>query len=200
MTHKKGTKEEQLEMKLTQTREFLNQATDLLEKERTAAMALKNKVAGGFYMMSRTAEKNLRELQLKSPTGALVFSVIREHMGIGTNAVTISNNVLCEMLNVSRPTISRAIKFLKENRYVQIIKTGTTNTYVVNERIAFSGTPGQRKAVFSASVVAHECEQEKGFDEPIKLKSMAVFYDDERPILNASEQLPPPDQQDLELN
>ena len=200
MTHSKTPKEEQLEMQLTEVREMLSQSTDLLETERRESLALKNRVAGGFYMMNRTAEKNLRELQLKSPVGALVFSVIREHMGIGTNAVTISNKALGQIIGKSRQTVTRAIAYLRNNRYVQVLKSGTTNTYIVNEQIAFSGRVGQRKAVFSATVVAHECEQDKGFNEPIKLKPMAVFYDNERPILDTSEQLPPPDQQDLDLN
>ncbi|PAV03816.1 plasmid replication initiator-like protein, partial [Arsenophonus sp. ENCA] len=136
----------------------------------------KNFVHGGYYMMSREAEKNLRALQQESPAASLVFSVIREHMQIGTNAVTISNSALCKIINKSRATITRAISHLAKHNYVQIIKTGNVNTYVVNERIAFAGSPSQRKAVFSATVVAHECEQEKGWEEVKKLKAVPIIY------------------------
>lgn len=141
----------------------------------------KNYVEGGFYMMSRTAEKNLRELQVGNPTASLIFSVLREYMQIGSNAVTISTNVLCKLLNKSRSTVSRAVAHLSEKNFVQVVKTGTANTYIVNERIAFSGKKGQRKAVFSATVVAHECEQESSALEDIrKLKKVPVVDDDEQ--------------------
>ncbi|HCX3926404.1 helix-turn-helix domain-containing protein [Enterobacter hormaechei] len=187
-----------LEEQLSQARALLSHTVDTLQEERRLNAVAKNRVTGGYYMMSRAAEKNLRAIQRESPSAALVFSVIRENMQIGTNAVTVSQAALCKILNKSRATISRATKYLADNRYVQIIKTGNVSTYVVNEQIAFAGSVGQRKAVFSATIVAHECEQEEGWDEVRKLKSVPVIYGDERPILG-SEIFPPPDQTDLDL-
>lgn len=185
---------------ITKLRSLLNNATDCLERERKLAAIPKNHVEGGFYMMSRTAEKNIRQLQIENPSASLVFSVLREYMQIGNNAVTISNKTLCEILNKSRATITRAINHLSSNNFVQIIKSGTSNTYVVNERIAFSGSHGQRKAVFSATIVAHESEQDKETLENIeRLKSVPIIRFKERAILD-DETLPPPDQQDLDLN
>lgn len=157
--------------------ELLQHATAQLEEERRLNMLSKNRVTGGYYMMSRSAEKNLRALQKINPSASLVFSVIREHMQIGTNAVTISNPALAQILGKSLRTIARATKHLAEHAYVQIVKIGNTNTYVVNEQVAFAGSPGQRKAVFSATVVAHECEQEEGWEEIKKLKSTPLIYD-----------------------
>ena len=188
-----------LEQQLSQTRALLSHTVDTLQEERRLAAVTKNRVTGGYYMMSRAAEKNLRTLQNTSPTAALVFSVIRENMQIGTNAVAISNTALCKITGKSRATVTRAIKHLSDHNYVQIVKIGITNTYVVNEQIAFAGSAGQRKAVFSATVVAHECEQEEGWNEVKKLKAMPVIYEDERVIVGTDE-LPPPDQQDLDLN
>lgn len=188
-----------LEEQLSRTRELLNQTVDTLQEERRLVAMTKNHVNGGYYMMSRAAEKNLRALQKSNGTAALVFSVIRENMQIGTNAVTISNTALCKITGKSRATITRAINHLSSHNYVQIIKVGSTNSYVVNERIAFAGSPGQRRAVFSATVVAHECEQEENWDEIKRLKAIPQIYSDERVILG-SDGLPPPDQTDLELN
>ncbi|MBO1110290.1 hypothetical protein J2R62_19560, partial [Plesiomonas shigelloides] len=128
----------------------------------------------------------------------LMFSVIREHMQIGTTALTISQAVLCKILGSSSTTIYRASKYLAENNYVQLIKTGNVTTYVVNEQVAFAGSAGQRKAVFSTTLVAHECDQDEGWDEVKKLKSVPIIYDDERIVLGCDE-LSPPDQQDLDL-
>lgn len=189
----------ELEQKLTQTRALLNHMEESLQEERRQAAAAKNKVPGGYYMMSRKAEKNLREIQRESPTAALVFSVIREHMQMGTNALTISQAALCHILGVGRTTVYRATKYLTEKQYVQQIKTGNVTTFVVNEWVAFAGSPGQRKAVFSTTLVAHECEQEEGWDKVKKLKAVPVIYDDERPILGADE-VTPPDQTDLDFD
>lgn len=188
-----------LRQELSQVRALLNNTVDTLNEERRIAAATKNRVTGGYYMMSRQAEKNLRAIQRQNPSAALMFSVIREHMQIGSNAVTVSQAALGKILNLSRSTIARASKFLADNQYVQIIKTGNVSTYVVNERIAFAGSAGQRKAVFSATVIAHECEQDEGWDEVTKLKAVPVIYEDERVFLG-SDELPPPDQSDLNLN
>ena len=190
---------EALENKLSETRALLSSTVDTLNEERRLSASTKNKVSGGYYMMSRAAEKNLRVLQNDSPSGALVFSVIRENMQMGTNAVTISNGVLSKILGKSRATITRAISYLATNNYVQIIKVGNVNTYVVNEQIAFSGRAGQRTAVYSATMVAHESEQEEGWDRIKKLKSVPLIYENERAILS-SENLSPPDQKDIDLN
>ena len=122
-----------------------------------------------------------------------MFSVIRENMQIGTNAITISNKALSKILGISKRTVIRASKFLKDHQYVQVVKIGTTNTYVVNEKIAFAGSAGQRKAVFSSTIVAHESEQEEGWDEVKKLKTVPVIYSCER-VMMGSEELTPPDQ------
>lgn len=190
---------EKLQEELSTTRSLLNHTVDTLEEERRLAAATKNRVVGGYYMMSRAAEKNLRALQKENPSAALLFSVIRENMQIGTNAVAISNTAFCKLIGKSRATVTRAIKHLTEHNYVQVIKVGTTNTYVVNEQVAFAGNPGQRKAVFSATVVAHECEQDEGWNEVKKLKAIPVIYEDERVILG-NEELPPPDQKDIDLD
>lgn len=198
MTNNNNDRAEKLEEQLTQTRALLNKTVDTLQEERRLAAATKNRVHGGFYMMSRAAEKNLRCLQKENRNASLVFSVLREHMQIGTNAITISNEALSKILGISKRTVMRATKHLKDHRYVDILKAGTTNTYVVNEQIAFSGRAGQRTAVFSSTVVAHESEQEEGWEQVKKLKAVPVIYDDERVILG-DEELPPPDQQDINL-
>lgn len=188
-----------LRQELSQARALLNNTVDTLNEERRIAAATKNRVTGGYYMMSRAAEKNLRVIQRDNPSAALMFSVIREHMQIGSNAVTVSQAALGKILNLSRSTISRGSKYLADNKYVQIIKTGNVSTYVVNEQVAFAGSAGQRKAVFSSTVIAHECEQDEGWEDVTKLKAVPVIYENERVFLGGDNQ-PPPDQTDLDLN
>lgn len=188
-----------LQEQLSEARALLSNTVDTLQEERRVSNANKNKVVGGFYMMSRAAEKNLRALQKANKTASLMFSVIRENMQMGTNAVTISNHAMAAILDITPRTVTRATAFLKEHKYVDVIKVGNVNTYVVNEQIAFSGSVGQRKAVFSSTIVAHECEQDEGWNNVKKLKAVPVIYENERVILG-SDDLPPPDQKDIDLN
>ena len=88
-----------LRQELSQVRALLNNTVDTLNEERRIAAATKNRVTGGYYMMSRQAEKNLRAIQRQNPSAALMFSVIREHMQIGSNAVTVSQAALGKILN-----------------------------------------------------------------------------------------------------
>lgn len=187
----------ELEQKNRRLLDQVNNLTDQLTEEKRATNSRKNKVDGGYYMMSRKAEKNLRELARENPTASLVFSVIRENMQIGTNAVTISNAAFAKILNVSPRTIMRATKHLFDQKYVQIIKIGNANSYIVNEQIAFSGSANQRMAVFSSTIIAHECDNE-GWDKVEKLKAVPMLKVGERALLN-DENLPPPDQLDLEI-
>lgn len=198
MTDKKD-KIQTLEEQLSQTRALLANTVDTLQEERRIAAATKNKVPGGFYLMSRAAEKNLRALQKANPTASLMYSVIRENMQIGTNSVTVSNKAMASILGVSARTVTRLTRYLAEHKYIQVIKIGNVNSYVVNEQVAFAGSAGQRKAVFSSTILAHECEQEEGWDKVEKLKAVPLIREDERAIVG-SEKLPPPDQQDLDLD
>lgn len=195
MTNKK----EELEEQLSRTRALLANTVETLQEERRMAAATKNKVPGGFYLMSRAAEKNLRALQKANPTASLMYSVIRENMQIGTNSVTVSNKAMASILGVSSRTVTRLTKYLAEHRYIQVIKIGNVNSYVVNEQIAFAGSAGQRRAVFSSTVLAHECEQEEGWDKVEKLKAVPMIREEERAILG-NEELPPPDQKDIDLD
>ena len=155
---------------------LLSKTVDIWQEERRQTEGVKNRVSGGYYMMSRAAEKDLRALYRANSNASLIFSVMRENMQIGTNAITISNMVLSKILKVSKRTVIRATKYLQDHQYVQVIKVGTTNTYIVNEQVAFAGSVGQRKAVFSATVVAHEDEQGEGWDEVKQIKAMPSIY------------------------
>lgn len=170
------------------------------EKLKEEIVAKKNFFEGGFYLMSREGEKHLRALQKENKLASQIFSVFRENMQLGTNSLVISNKALARILDVSERSIGRAIKILKDHKYVQVVKIGTTNSYTVNSSICFAGNPGQRKACYQATVIAHECDQDEGWDDVEKIKQMPIFDSKvERPILN-NEDLPPPDQQDLDLN
>ena len=109
----------------------------------------KERLNSDYYMSSRSAEKELRELQIRYPVAALVLSVLRERMQPDTNIVHISPSELGAVIGRSKSAVVWAIKRLKDHRFVQARDGG----YTVNSRVAFSGGAIARGSVFSDEIV-----------------------------------------------
>ena len=124
-----------------------------------------------FVQLSRNYLKQLRNLARKSPIAHEILYYLVEHMGKTTNAVICSYATLCEVTGVSRPTVGRAIKLLKDDNWIDTVKVGNANAYCVNEKVFWQAGRNQRKyAIFSATVIASESEQDEGFQEKAKQK------------------------------
>ena len=101
-----------------------------------------------------------RELVMKSPISAVVLDILIEQMD-NQNAVVCSYKTLENLTGKSKPSVSRALKVLKEDRWIQVVKVGNVNAYVVNSS-AFWQTKIEKKvyAKFSATILACSDEQE----------------------------------------
>jgi|TARA_R110000772_G_C13299102_1_gene438719 DNA-binding transcriptional ArsR family regulator len=154
-----------------------------------------------FVQLSRAYLSQMRALARKSPVAHEILYYLVEHMGRTTNAVVCSYKTLCEMTGVSRPTVGRAIKLLKEDNWIDTIKIGNANAYCVNERVFWQAARNQRQyAVFSATVIATSSEQESNFREKSKHKLRHIpFIEDADTAITGTDELPPPDQKDLDL-
>lgn len=120
----------ELELKQEETRE-------LEEKEK----AKKN---SNFVMMYRDHMPELRWLMKKSGIASGILNFIMEHMDT-KNALLCSYAVFEDYFEVSRTTIYRALKLLEDNGFVDVLKSGTSNVYVVNENIAWTSWESQKK-------------------------------------------------------
>ena len=76
------------------------------------------------------------------------------------------------------------IKTLKQHKFVEVVKIGKANAYMVNSNV-FSKDVNRKKekfAVFDATVVASMSEQDKKYQENwkgIKLKNVPIMKKDE---------------------
>ena len=61
------------------------------------------------------------------------------------------------MRNVS---VNRAVRYLVEHNFIQVIKAAGASVYVVNSRVMWQGNRGERYAAFGADIVAIESEQD----------------------------------------
>ena len=127
--------------------------------------------------------------------GTLMYIV--NHMS-RSNALVVSQQAIADGIGGKRETVNRALRYLVQHNFVQIIKAGGVSVYVVNSRVAWQGERGARYAAFGADVIAIESEQDRPIDDLPPLKSVPKLYEGER-LLVGNEAIEPPDQGELEL-
>lgn len=89
--------------------------------------------------------------------------------------VVISRAAMAELLEVSLPTVQRALKTLVGGQWVQRIKIGGAYALAVNKAVAWVGPRGQLDhAVFSATVVASRAEQDAAGLNPGELRQLPM--------------------------
>jgi len=150
-----------------------------------------------FLQVTRGYLKDMRELAKRSPAAHQVLWLLAERMN-RTNAVVISQKTMGQILGYSRATLSRAIALLKNECWVQVVTTGTSNAYIVNSKVLWRDHGGKRYASFFAEVVVSEEEQAHPIEQwdGVELRNLPILSATEQ-VLVTEEDLPPPDQKDL---
>lgn len=122
-----------------------------------------------FYQFRKHNFKLIRKLNVKSPTAANLFFFLIENMLEGYNSLVVSQDALCEVLEVSRMTLHRAIKVLVDEKYVQVLKSGVNNVYCVNADIVWTKRANDLyHARFNTAVYLTSSEQDE--EQRIKIK------------------------------
>lgn len=154
-----------------------------------------------FVQLSKGYMKQMRELSRKSPVGMQILLYLSEHMGRTTNAVVCSYKTLQEVTNLSRTSVAKGIKLLKQDNWIDAVKIGNATAYCINERALWQAGRNQRKyAKFSATVIASSSEQESDYHERAKTKltHIPIIEDDDIPSIT-NDALPPPDQNEMDV-
>lgn len=120
-----------------------------------------------FHQLSDNHVVNIAHLiRANAKAAELLFFLVKEK-GVNTNAVVCSYELLMERMCVSRSTVSKAVKYLKDNNWIDIVRIGNASAYCVNERVFWKSDYDSRKyAYFSATVIARGSEQPKGYNLP----------------------------------
>lgn len=106
-----------------------------------------------------------------SPAAYRLFRFITQNMD-NYNALMCSYKVFEESLGYKQSTIFRAVKLLKEKRFIQTVKSGTNNVYFVNKELYWhSYGTNYARAEFGAKIIVSASEQEPAERENIKLKA-----------------------------
>ncbi len=132
-----------------------------------------------WVQMNKDAYKAEDWLMSKSPIAYRIFKFLINNMD-SYNAVMCSYSVFQEQFGVSKPTITRAIKLLKEKQYIEVYKSGTSNVYAVNKEIAWSSWGNNFvHGKFGANIILSESEQEETIKAKIKAERIKELSIDE---------------------
>lgn len=97
-----------------------------------------------FVQFYRAFMDDVTQLGTDSPVAFKLFMFITKHMD-NNNALCVSMKALEEMLRCSRQTLSKAVKYLKENGWLCVLKSGTTNIYIINPNIVWTSYDNQKQ-------------------------------------------------------
>ena len=109
-------------------------------------------------MMYREYMPELRWLMKKSGLASSILNFIMEHMD-NKNALMCSYKIFTDYFDVSNDTVRRCIKLLADNGFIDILKSGTSNVYIVNQEIAWNSWENQKKyCKFSGNILISATE------------------------------------------
>ena len=105
----------------------------------------------------------LDQIMVERPAAMrIVFWLIR--LMDDQNAVITSQPAMCEALKLHRNTVMQAIKYLKSLKVLDVLKSGTSYVYAINNQIVWQDTADNKKfALFSSKVYVVKSEQEVEF-------------------------------------
>ena len=119
---------------------------------------------------SREAYEAEDWLMANSPSAYRILRLLVSNMD-RYNAVICSYKVIQEKLSFSEATVKRAIRLLKEHKYIDVKKTGTSNVYMVNKMLYWNSWGNKYAyAEFGAKVIISSSEQDDETKEEIRLQ------------------------------
>lgn len=137
-------------------------------EERERAQASKSPYKD-WAQLNRKNVVHLIKAAQENPTALSVLLFLIENMN-KMNAIVASYAVIQEVLGMSKPTVTRSIKYLKEKGFIAIYKSGSSNVYVVNNDLVWTNYGNKvMYSKFPANVILSASEQSE-IDQHTKLK------------------------------
>lgn len=125
-------------------------------------MLTNKKPSGNWVQTEREAHEAWARLIGRSPKAAQLMHILTARVG-EHNAVVISQPTLAKLMDCHLNTVAKAAKMLVSDNWIEIRRiggSGTTNAYIINDRVAWLGKrDGIRYSLFSAQVIISDEEQ-----------------------------------------
>ena len=126
----------------------------------------RNRENKDFVMYFRPFMDELTKMAGENYTAYKLFQFFCKNMD-GTNALVVSMNALSEIMSTSTKTIQRAVKYLKNNGWICVMKSGTSNVYIVNPDVAWTSYADQKATCnFHANVILCSSENAEYLKNP----------------------------------
>ena len=143
---------------------FEQRARDLKDQERKEQEQLartRKSPFSRFYQVNKDNSEYLRSCLKENPKALEVLFFIFDHMD-KYNAVMCSYQVFQEALGISKATVQRCIKYLKDNGFLYVYKSGSSNVYVANKDLVWNSWGNNVEyCEFPANIVLSASEQEE---------------------------------------
>lgn len=160
---------------------FEQRARDLKDQEQKEQEELKQQRKSPFsrfYQVNKDNSEYLRSCLRENPKALELLFFIFDHMD-KYNAVICSYQVFQEALGMSKATIQRSIKYLKDNGFVYIYKTGTSNVYVANKDLVWNSWGNNIDyCKFPANIVLSRSEQDAKTRKPLLIGTRSQILDE----------------------
>lgn len=119
-----------------------------------------------FIQLYRDHVDNIATLAGENYSAYKLLMLLCKHMD-GTNALCVSMIALTEIMELSRQSVSKAVKYLKENGWICVLKNGTSNVYIVNPEVAWTSYGNQKQyCKFQANVLLSSSENAEYLNNP----------------------------------
>lgn len=120
-----------------------------------------------FVKVFRPFMDEIGELGSENPRALQLFMFFLKHMD-GANALCVSRQCLSEILNMSEKTISRAVKHLKDKGWICVLKSGTSNVYIINPDVSWTSYADQKSYCrFKTNVIVSSSENAEYLKNPL---------------------------------
>lgn len=159
-------------------------------------------ISQGWLQSDKKAHQAMWQFGLKNPTALSLLHFFTSRMDRGTNGVIMSSLAIAEVTGVAQRTVKAATKALAEANFIQVLKSGKSNVYIINNQVAWQGKRGSRYAAFGAEIMLTEGEQTTPVDQLIEEAKTLIQVPSMLPgerLLVGNEEIDPPDQQEMEL-
>ncbi len=122
----------------------------------------------GWLQSDKNSHDAMWKLGIKSPSALAVLHFMISKLARGASGVIISAPAMARQMGISERSAKAAVALLRDMKFVQILKSGNTNAYIINSRVAWQGKRGFRYASFNAEILIDENEQIVSVDDLLK--------------------------------
>lgn len=134
---------------------------DMQRREQEQLAKARKSPFTSWYQINKAHSNDMQWLLNKNPKAFQILLFLLDHMD-KYNAVMCSYVVIQEALGMGRTTASNAVKLLKDHGFIAILKSGTSNIYVVNNDLAWNSWGNNvQYCEFPANVIISASEQEE---------------------------------------